>query len=45
MSQRWRKILSRFPVHMESARDSKEFQAVTEALAQNLDTLISYYHP
>jgi hypothetical protein len=41
MSERWRKILSRFPSHMEAVRDSKEFQAVTEALAENLDLLSS----
>jgi hypothetical protein len=41
MSARWRNILSRFPAHMEAARENKEFQSVVEALAQNLDTLSS----
>src|SRR5947207_933690 len=41
MSGRWQKILDRFPAHMEAVRQDKEFQDVTEGLAQNLDTLSS----
>lgn len=41
MSERWRNILSRFPAHLEAARKGKQFQAVTQALAGDLDGISS----